>query len=41
MVLLSIYKMCAALWPLNLTADDMNFLDGDQVHVDAAVAMLP
>lgn len=32
------YKMCSALWPLNLTADDINFLDDDQVHVDAAVA---
>ena len=31
--------MCSALWPFNLTADDINFLDDDQVHVDAAVAI--
>lgn len=31
--------MCTAPWPLNLTADDINFLHDDQVHVDAAVAI--
>lgn len=29
------------LMAFKLTADDINFLDGDQVRVDAAAAMLP
>lgn len=37
--MVSIYKIRSALWPLNLTDDDINFLDDDQVHIDAAVAI--
>lgn len=37
--MVSIYKMHSALWPLNLTADNINFLDDGQEHVDAAVAI--
>lgn len=40
MVLVSIYKTCTALWPLNLTDEDINFLDEDQVYVDAAAVIL-
>lgn len=35
----SIYTMHSTLWPLNLTVDDTDFLDDDQVHVDTAVAI--
>lgn len=37
--MVSICKIRSALWPLHLTDDDINFLDDDQVHTDAAVAI--
>lgn len=37
--MVSIYKIHSSSWPLNLTDDDINFLDDDQVHIDAAVAI--